>query len=113
MKKLFIQTFIIIFLANTYTLAAWAKPCMMGTKPAQTVEKMDCHEQQEQKNEQAPHCKDLCLCLHVSLNQTPTLQNVPALSAPMTAFNNRIESKDISLTTLITAPPRRPPRHFS
>jgi hypothetical protein len=69
-----------MFLANTLVVSAWAKPCMMeDMKSAEMSQNMDmdevpCHEEKKsEKQDPNNHCEGVCLCLHVSLNQTPVL----------------------------------------
>ncbi len=88
MKRFSIVLLMTMFLANTTVVSAWAKPCMMNdTEMAEMSQKSDmgdmppCHE--ENKSEKPDpqqsdtnHCEGVCLCLHVSITQTPVLSDL-------------------------------------
>ena len=88
MKKLSIVLLIAMFLANTVVVSAWAKPCMMNdmemTEMSQNSDMGNmppCHEENKSEkldpqNSDTNHCEGICLCLHVSLTQTPVLSDL-------------------------------------
>lgn len=85
MKRFSIIFLMVMFLANTVVVSAWAKPCMMNdTEMSEMSSNSDmgdmppCHEETKSEKQAPPksdlqHCEGLCLCLHVSLTQTPLL----------------------------------------
>ena len=90
MKKLSIVLLMAMFLANTVIVSAWAKPCMMNDMEMTEVSQnsdmgdMPCHEEnksekQAPQNSDTNHCEGVCLCLHVSLTQTPVLSDLNAV----------------------------------
>lgn len=87
MKRFSIVFLMVMFLANTVVVSAWAKPCMLSdTEMSEMSSNSDigdmppCHEENKSK-EQDPlkHCEGVCLCLHVSLTQTPLLTDFVAV----------------------------------
>ena len=95
-----------MFFANTMVVSAWAKPCMMSeTEMSQSadMEEVPCHE--ENKNEtQDPlnHCDGVCLCLHVSVSQTPVLSDLISMpdiflgTDSYVLFDENVSSQDYS-----------------
>lgn len=120
MKNLAVFIFMVMFLANTIVVSAWAKPCMMGSD-IQMSQDMDtsmdadmpCHDK-EQKNQNNPnkHCDGVCLCMHVSINQTPIINDIDALAFPAASKQNIVISQD-NLKSRSTLPARRPPKFYS
>jgi len=88
MKRFSIVLLMTMFLANTIVVSAWAKPCMMNdmigsgemTEMSQNSDMGDkppCHEENKsEKQDPNNHCEGVCLCLHVSLTQTPVLSDL-------------------------------------
>ena len=115
MNRFILMFVAVMFLANTFTVSAWAKPCinmdMASSSQTMAMGDMPCHEDSEQKSP-AKHCDGLCLCLHVAMSQIPIVTyninlKVPAVSA------DRVISENDQITTQATAPPRRPPKYIS
>jgi len=105
-----------MFLANTFAVSAWAKPCVnmdMSSPSQQMVDSSDmpCHEGNEQKTP-TKHCDGVCLCLHVSINQIPILNDSSDLDVPIIQTDKLINKSD-RVASMATAPPRRPPKHSS
>lgn len=103
MKKFSIVLLMTMFLANTIVVSAWAKPCMMNdmemTKMSQKSDMGDmppCHEENKsEKQDPLNHCEGICLCLHVSLTQTPVLSDfnaVPDIALAIEVYNLSDES---------------------
>ena len=120
--KCFILMFTaIMFLANTYAVSAWAKPCMnmdIQSSKAEIMAKSDmpCHESmkggQDEQKSPTKHCDGVCLCFHASINQTPVLNNSASLDIPSDQFE-RLITKNEHVASFATAPPRRPPKSTS
>lgn len=113
MKRFILMFVAVMFLANTFAVSAWAKPCMnidMASSVEQTMDMgdMPCHEDKEQKSP-TNHCDGVCLCLHVSINQTPTLNDNSYLSIPIIK-DQKLFSQNEHAASMSTAPPRRPPK---
>lgn len=86
-----------VFLANTVIVSAWAKPCLNSGAmdvPMQSQSMIDhsdmgmpnmpCEDmQQNQDQNDTQHCDGVCLCLHVSMHQSPTLNTSSPLSVPI------------------------------
>ncbi len=112
MKNYMLFAIAIIFLTNTISLAAWAKPCMMGKTTVISAEiemtkaSMDCH---KKKQGQQKHCEGICLCEHATFSQTPIIEN-PFDFGPSPVSFEHILSYNESVTSLTTSPLRRPPR---
>ena len=112
--KRFILIFVaVMFLANTFTVSAWAKPCInmdmaSSSQQAMDMEGMPCHDDKEPKSPNK-HCDGVCLCLHVSINQTPTLSDNSYLSIPIVK-NQKLLNHNEHAASMSTAPPRRPPK---
>jgi len=114
---------IAVFLANTVIVSAWAKPCLNGgamDSPAQSQSMLDhgdmdmsnmpCEEmQQNQDRQDTQHCDGVCLCLHVSTHQSPTLNNPLSLSMP-TLVSMKHDFIDDRFTGISTSTLKRPPR---
>jgi hypothetical protein len=112
---------IAIFLANTVIVSAWAKPCLSGgamntstEQPESMMEHsgmdMPCEDmQQNDDQDDTQHCDGVCLCLHVSTHQSPTLNNPLSLLMPA-----RVSTKhgfiDEQFAGISTATFKRPPR---
>lgn len=121
MKRIILMFIAVMFLANTMTVSAWSKPCMNMNAPSSSakvvqMEDMPCHEdmKKEQNEQQSPtkHCDGLCLCFHVSINQTPVLNDTTSLDTPLNK-SERLTTKNERVASMATAPPRRPPKHIS
>jgi len=123
MKRSFVHFLVIFTLAlNLYSLAAFAKPCAM-TMDSRISEKvmtdsamasMPCHQSKQDKSPSntMPHCKGVCFCKHVALNQTPILGDHVAITAPPVFKQPRLIAQD-SLSDAPQATPKRPPRALS
>lgn len=112
---------IAVFLANTVIVSAWAKPCLNGgsmNTPAQSMTNhgdmdmanMPCEDmQQNQSQNDTQHCDGICLCLHVSIHQSPTLNNPSPFSTPalVSLKHNFIDDQFAGISTSIF---KRPPR---
>lgn len=116
--KRFISMFVVLmFLANTIIVSAWAKPCLsMNTASIHhTIQKDDvpCHEgmNNEQKNPNQ-HCDGICLCFYVSTYQTPILNDVARFNFTDT-HNNHHFYKSERVTSTASTPPSPPPKHNS
>lgn len=120
MKKMTVLTLLFVFIANTFVLSAWAKPCMHDVTVEETQEvtksmtyDMPCHEHsvdnKEKPESQNTHCDSVCLCLHISLHQTPILGYINPLDFSVNSKQQIIISPD-NLTSRSILPPRRPPK---
>jgi hypothetical protein len=119
-KRFSIVFLMVMFLANTTLVSAWAKPCMMNDDTAMSEmssssdmgDTPPCHEENKSEK-QAPlkHCEGICLCLHVSLTQTPLLTDfitVPDIhlgTDTYTSITENMTSRDYS--------PSNPPPIFN
>ena len=121
MKKLAVFTLMVMFLANTVVVSAWAKPCMNSGSVEMTQEMsanmdsdMPCHDEkpQNEKKNQNKHCDGICLCLHASLSQTPITNDFDALALPDISKQQIAISQD-ALASRTTLPLRRPPKSTS
>lgn len=107
MKRFSIVFLMVMFLANTVVVSAWAKPCMMNdTEMTEMSQKFDmgdmppCHEEnksekQDSQQSNTNHCEGVCLCLHVSITQTPVLSDfvtVPDIALGAETYNPHNES---------------------
>lgn len=113
MKRFILMFVAVMFLANAFAVSAWAKPCMnmdMASSNQQTMDMSDmpCHEDKEQKSP-TKHCDGVCLCLHVSINQTPVLYDQASLDMPL-GQSERLVAKNERVASMATAPPQRPPK---
>ncbi len=102
----------IMFLANTFAVSAWAKPCM-GMNPVSSVTQMSdadmppCHEDKQQQ-ESSKHCDGLCLCAHAAINQTLTLTDSADFQPPAIKADHAIMPQtDVAFWA--SYPPLRPP----
>ena len=96
MKKAFSLFVVFVFLANTSFVSAWVNFCLDMSMPAQATitassDDMPCHSEQmadehamhNKADESHQHCDGACLCLHISVNQTPYLgDNQGSMLAP-------------------------------
>lgn len=113
MKHFILMFTVIVFLANIFAISAWAKPCntlndispMLNTM---SMEDIPCHEEQEQTQ----HCDGICLCLHTCINQTSVLNSQNNIEIPPSK-SERLAIKNVSVASIATAPPRRPPKSIS
>lgn len=69
---------------------------------------MPCHDDKEQKSPNK-HCDGVCLCIHVSIHQTPTLGKNSYLNIPIMK-KQKLFNQDERAVSMSTAPPRRPPK---
>lgn len=83
MKRFSIVLLMAMFLVNTIIVSAWAKSCMMNDvemvemSQKSDVGEMPCHEENKsEKQDPYNHCEGVCLCLHVSITQTPVLSDL-------------------------------------
>ena len=117
MKRFILMFTAIMFLANAFAVSAWAKPCVNMDKPSPMSETMEmgdmpCHEKEDEQKSPTKHCDGVCLCFHVSINQTPVLNTDSALNAPL-GHSERLLVKNERVASMATAPPQRPPKHDS
>ena len=114
----------LMFLANTVTVAAWAKPCAsnMGAVSVQPMgdvaagDDMPCHDQAEKNtgpdrkhNDTAKHCDGLCLCVHASIHQTPVMLDDSLWNFPL-VVPEKITVSNETVLSWASYPPRRPPK---
>lgn len=111
MRRFAVLFLAIAFLANTITVAAWAKPCMTSGDVSMTTtsSEMPCHEKKEQKPPNK-HCEGICLCFHVSISQTPILGSDIAYIKQGRIAEKFVISNENKASLAVT-PPRRPPKH--
>ena len=114
MKKLFVFILMVMFLANTFVVSAWAKPCVKSSSfvmaqdmRANMDADMPCHDEKQQS--QTQHCDGLCLCLHVAMGQTVILNDFDVLE-PLNISEVQFTISQDALVSRQTAPPRRPPK---
>lgn len=114
---------IAVFLANTIIVSAWAKPCLNGgamdtSAHSETMmddgdmdmSNMPCEDmQQNQEQNETQHCDGVCLCLHVSTHQSPTLNNPLSISMPALVSMKHTLNDD-RFTGISTSTLKRPPR---
>ncbi|MCI5060576.1 MAG: hypothetical protein MRY79_05845 [Alphaproteobacteria bacterium] len=87
MRKTGLYILMVMFLANTTLVSAWAKPCMTDGTEMSEISSFSgmgdvppCHEENNSKKQDTlNHCEGVCLCLHVSLTQTPLLTDLVAV----------------------------------
>jgi hypothetical protein len=106
----------VMFLANTFAVSAWAKPCMKMDMSSMVAMADDadtppCHEQQDQQKT-AKHCNGVCLCLHAAISQTPTLSDGVTFDKPLLK-TERVFKSQADVASMATAPPKRPPKQNS
>jgi hypothetical protein len=106
MKRLLFVFIAIMFLANSFAVSSWAKPCAN-----MSMSDMPCHEQQDESSPVAP-CDGLCLCFHVSANQTPILDDFVRVEAFIGRADVFVNVDEFG-PSMIMAPPRRPPKNIS
>ena len=118
MKKSALFIFMVAFFANTMVVTAWAKPCVQAANMEQShstqmsmSDDMPCHGEQKQKDNNQ-HCDGLCLCMHVSINQTPILNEDAALDFPVASSNSLLTNSE-TIASRTISPPRRPPKFIS
>lgn len=70
-----------------------------------------CHEPMDMdtEKEKSKHCDGVCLCLHVSATQTPTLNDVATMNHGVYRQDMVSISQD-SIQSTSYKPPRRPPK---
>ena len=114
MKHYIVVITAIMFLANAYVASAWAMPHVNINAPSSATEManktdMPCHAKQDKQKSPTKHCEGICLCFHVSINQTPILNNQASLIIPLNQFE-RLTINNERIASMATAPPRRPPK---
>lgn len=116
MKRFLITFLMTMFLANTFVMSAWAKPCMINDKEitemslsSDSGDMLPCHEENEsEKTDPNNHCEGICLCLHVSTSQTPVLSNF--IAVPDIALGTEIyHSSNESVPSQDYSPSNPPP----
>lgn len=119
MKKFTWLFVTLIFLANTIAVSAWAKPCIGQDSMTMSQEMamdsdMPCHEKAEQKDTKktTKHCDGVCLCLHVSINQTPIFNSSNSVTVPEIGYISFFDSQK-AVVSYKTSPPIRPPKFIS
>ena len=115
MKRLILIFTMAMFLANTFVVTAWAKPCVGSANASVTMEMaastdMPCHNKSQEDTQH--HCDGLCICLHVSTSQTPIVNNASIHNISLTqsvvwAFSNE------HIISRHPSPPHRPPNTLS
>jgi hypothetical protein len=120
MKHFILKFVMIMFLANTLTVSAWGAVVVnMDAGASMSTQSMDmaempCHDEAAAKQKEAPvtskHCDGLCLCLHVSLSQTPLLNSEIALHPPISGAKPLFD-KVGDIASLEITPLRRPPKY--
>ena len=117
MGSKFLHIFVItIFLCNTLTLSAWAKPCAMMNDIIQTTSKSDmpCHNMVTEKSDtkEKTACDGICLCLHASINSTFSMHDSKSFYPPIIK-KQAISSKFEAVKSLTSPPPTKPPQYIS
>lgn len=117
MKRFLLMVTAIMFLANAYTVSAWATSCMnMDSSPsaADTSDMADtpCAEEGMQDTPSLTHCDGVCLCLHTAINQTPLINNDSGLNMPLRQ-SERLMVTHERIASKAATPPRRPPKTTS
>ena len=119
MKIFAYAVLIAVFLANTVTVSAWAKPCLNDNVSSvsqilndikQDMGIMPCEEMQKNKNQNDnQHCDDVCFCMHISSSQTPIIGTNQQFQPPFTLRLSHNFSNEI-IATLPYSPDKRPPK---
>ncbi len=119
MKRFSIVLLMAMFLANTVVVSAWAKPCMMKdmemTEMSQKSDMGDkpCHEENKsEKQDPNNHCEGVCLCLHVSITQTPVLSDLSAVPEVFLGSEKYTLSKE-DMASYEGSPSNPPPKFIS
>lgn len=110
MKKLALLILMVMFLANTIVVSAWAAGPCPTSDSTQTSQAMDtsmpdnlpCHNEQNKKP-----CKDICPCIHGSVSQA-LLNSGPVIPIIVTTSEN-LAADNESMDSRATYPPYRPP----
>ena len=109
------RRFIFIFTLLAFTITGVSAGAFACPKPLQDTgmsmemdADMPCHEETQSND----HCEDICLCQHMSINQSFTLQNA-ALPAMMHKIETRISAFDIAFYSNVISPPEHPPKTLS
>lgn len=105
-----------MFIANTFVVPAWAKPCDHGMAAAQIMAELatdkPCHSTQKQDEQPQNHCDGICLCAHAALNQTLFHKTAERAVVPIVGTQKFALTKTEPTTR--TAPPlKRPPKLIS
>lgn len=117
MREVVFSFLIAIFLANIFIVSAWAKPCLNGgdmmMKQTQSSAQIPCedmqHNQDQKPDGNNQHCEGICLCLHVSVQQSTTLTKGVSMPLPIITAANYSFSDDVIVnipSTTIKRPPR-------
>ena len=69
---------------------------------------MPCHEAPADAQQKSEHCKGLCLCLHMSLNQAPVLSDSVSYAVSFYNFSPQF-SEYMNIASLSSSPLLRPP----
>lgn len=124
MKRFSIVLLMTMFLANTTVVSAWAKQCMMNdTEMTEMSQKSDmgdmppCHEENKSEKQDPQqsginHCEGVCLCLHVSITQTPVLSDLNAVPDVYLSAETYTLSKE-DMTSYEGSPSNPPPKFNS
>lgn len=117
MKRFILMFVAVMFLANTFAVSAWAKPCVnmdmaSSSQQMNNMADMPCHEDMDKEQTPTKHCDGVCLCFHVSINQTPVLNDMATFGLPDTQ-KEQLFNKDERVASMATAPPSPPPKHTS
>ena len=125
MKKAFSLLVMFVFLANTSFASAWVSYCLDMSMPAKATitassDDMPCHSEQvvnehamhSKVDESHQHCDGACLCLHISVNQTPYLgDNQGSIFSATPA--ERVAYTRVFYPSTELAPPSPPPKSFA
>ena len=128
MKRFSIVLLMTMFLANTTIVSAWAKPCMMNdtisngemTEISSNSDMGDippCHEEnkleiQNPQQSDTNHCEGVCLCLHVSITQTPVLPDLNAVPDVYLGTDTYTLFKE-NMASYEGSPSNPPPKFYS
>jgi hypothetical protein len=119
MKQFSIVLLMTMFLANTVVVSAWAKPCMMNDMEMTEMSRkadmgeMPCHEENKsEKQDPNNHCEGVCLCLHVSLTQTPVLSDLNAVPDVYLGSETYTLLRE-DMASFETSPSNPPPKFIS
>ena len=119
MKRFSIVFLMVMFLANAVVVSAWAKPCMMNDTEMSVISSNSdmgdmppCHEENKsEKQDPLNHCEGVCLCLHVSLTQTPVLTGL--ITAPDVHLSADVYNLSDESTPSRDYSPSNPPPIFN
>lgn len=120
MKKFSIVFLMVMFLANTVAVSAWAKPCAINdTEKSEMASNSDignilpCHEENmPEKQDPTKCCEGICLCLHISSTQMLLLTDYDIL-LNMVLRADSYNLYDESTPSRDTSPSHPPPIYIS